>query len=527
MLGSSLYVGVAALTGELLAQGSVPGGQTGGPVAETQYGKVRGVDWRGVSVFRGIPYGGPTEGAARFLPPVKPASWKGIRDATENGPRCIQTSHTMYSDPETGPYFRGSTNRDELAQETNSENCLVLNVLTPGLRGKRPVLIYIHGGGYSNLSSQIVVFGDALPREEDVVLVGINHRLSAFGYLYLGGLSSKYEVGNPGQLDLVLALEWIRDNIAHFGGDPGKVTLFGVSGGGGKLNTLMAMPSARGLFHRGIVESGSDLRIPDKDRATETAKTLLSKLGLAESQVDELQKVSAQKLYDISVTLRGLGPVVDGHTVPNQIWDPTAPAMSAQIPLIIGNCKDESTLFSTQNEELFHLDDAGMRKRLIQAGIAESALDPLLAVYHRDHPKDSPSDIYFRISTDRGARWNAVKQAELQIAQGKANVYLYSFVWEPPVAGGKYKAFHTSEHPLTMRIVLFPQSDQLSKQISGAWVAFARHGNPNGPGLPDWPAYTTSERATMVFDAPKSQAIYDPDRDERLMLLNMPTRRLL
>jgi len=530
LLRNSISVGAAALMGGPFAEDVLArGGAATGPVAQTRYGKVRGVDWEGVKVFRGIPYGGPTEGTARFLPPSRPASWTGIREAIENGPRCVQGSGRLYSDPEIGPYFLGLTPRPGISDEKSSENCLVMNVLTPGLKGKRPILIYIHGGGYSNLSSQIVVFGDALPREEDVVLMGINHRLSAFGYLYLGGLSEKYAVGNVGQLDLVLALEWVRDNAAHFGGDPRNITLFGVSGGGGKLNTLMAMPSAKGLFHRAIVESGSMLDAQDNVAATEIAKALLARLGLAENQVDELQNVPAEKLYMATEAhgARPVGPVVDGHTVPQQVWDPTAPEISADIPLIIGNCQDEATLFVRDDEELFHLDEAGLRDRLVKAGLPVSTIDPLLAAYHRDHPQDTPSDIYFRISTDRGARWNGVRQAELQIAQGKAKVYLYDFVWAPPLAGGKYKAFHTAEHPLSMRIVRYPESEQLSKQISGAWVAFARDGSPNRKGLPDWPAYSTKDRSVMFFDAGKSQALNDPDREERQMLLDWPTRHLL
>lgn len=528
-LQGSLSVGLTPLLGgPLLSRALAAGGPGKAPVAETQYGKVRGVEWNGVRVFRGVPYGGPVDGAARFLPPTHPEAWTGIRDATQNGPREVQAAGKMYSDPEIGPYFRGGPDKDDLADEKSSENCLVLNILTPGLKGRRPVLIYIHGGGYSNLSSQIVVFGDALPREEDVVLMGINHRLSAFGYLYLGGLSEKYAVGNAGQLDLVMALEWVRDNIAHFGGDPGNVTLFGVSGGGGKLNTLMAMPAAKGLFHRAIIESGSDLHAADKDAATQSAKVVMERLGLSPSQLDELQRIPAYDLYE-AAEKRGsrMGPVVDGHTVPQQTWDPAAPEISAGIPLIIGNCQDEATLFSKQEKELFHLDEAGLRDRILKSGIPAPTADSLLAAYHRDHPQESPSDLYFRIWTDRGARWNAVRQAELKLAQGKAPVYLYSFNWAPPVADGRYRAFHTAEHPLTMRIVCYPQSEQLSKQISGAWVAFARHGNPNRRGLPLWPAYSTAERGTMVFNVPTSGAVNDPDRDERQILVDWPSRRLL
>jgi para-nitrobenzyl esterase len=204
-----------------------------------------------------------------------------------------------------------------------------------------------------------------------------------------------------------------------------------------------------------------------------------------------------------------------------------APTISADIPLIIGNCKDEGTLFSKQDGELFRLDEAGLRDRILKAGIPADVVGPLLAAYHRDHPNDTPSDVYFRISTDRGARWNTVRQAELKIAQHKAKAYVYYFEWEPPIAGGKYKAFHTAEHPLSLRLVRYPESEQLSKHISGAWVAFARHGTPNRQGLPEWPAYSTTERATMVFDGHKNKPVNDPDREERLMLLNWPTNRLL
>jgi para-nitrobenzyl esterase len=195
--------------------------------------------------------------------------------------------------------------------------------------------------------------------------------------------------------------------------------------------------------------------------------------------------------------------------------------------MIIGCCKDESTLFSMNDHALFQLDHRSLRDRVLKAGIPESEADKLLADYRRDHPKDSPTDIWFRLSTDRGARWNAVKQAELKLEQGKGDVYMYYFAWNTPCAEGKIKAFHTAELPLAMRLVRYPEAEQLSKQISGAWAAFARYGIPRHSGLPAWPRYTMGERATIIFDAPRSEVVNDPDRDERHLLRNRPSRGLV
>jgi para-nitrobenzyl esterase len=495
--------------------------------AETQYGRVRGTEVNGVTVFRGIPYGGPTAGTARFLPPVLPQKWSGVRDSTATGPRCVQNPGNIFLNPLIGEYFGGGRpDRVELAQQSDSENCLVLNVLTPGLRGARPVMVYIHGGGFSGGSSVLTLYGDRHVREQDIVLVGVNHRLNVFGYTYLGGLSDKYAVGNSGQLDLIAALEWVRDNIANFGGDPKNVTIFGESGGGEKISTLMAMPGAKGLFHKACVQSGSMLRAGDADAATKNARDLLSKLGV--NKVEELQNVPAVDLLKASSGTgpMGLGPVVDGHSLPHQTWDPKAPEISAGIPMIIGNCKDESSLFSMGNPSLYSLDEAGLCAALVKSGLPEAKLDGLLALYHRDHPKESSSDLYFRISSDRGARRNAAKQAELQLTNGNAGVYIYYFEWNTPLAEGKLRAFHTADLPLEMRLVRYPESEQLSKQLSGAWAAFARNGNPSQKGLP-WPAYTTAQRATMIFDAVGTKAVNDPDRDERMMLKDLPPGGLL
>lgn len=514
--------------GVLLAGSSVRAraAATVSPVAETAYGHVRGGTVRGVHIFRGIPYGGPTEGAGRFMPPSKPAKWAGVRDTTVTGPRCIQGEGNLFLSPIIGEYFGGGrADRVELARQIDSENCLVLNVLTPGLRGKRPVMVYIHGGGLTSGSSLLTLYGDGLPREQDVVVVGVNHRLNVFGYTYLGGLSSKYAVGNVGQLDLIAALEWVRDNIEQFGGDPARVMVFGESGGGAKVSALLAMPAAKGLFHRASVQSGSSLRAGTAEAGTESARKLLANLGLKENQVDELQNVPADKLF-AAARGRGTGGgmVVDGHSIPQQTWDPKAPEVSAAVPMLVGDDKDESTLFSLNNETLFSLDDAGLRASLVKAGIAEGDLDPLLTIYRRDHPAETPTDLYFRISTDRGARRNAIRQAELKAEQGKANVYMWYCQWNTPLGEGKLKikSFHTCDLPLTMRLVRFPESEQLSRQLSGAWAAFARTGSPSQKGLP-WPAYNLAERATMIFDGPKSDVVKDPDRDERLLVRDRPS----
>jgi len=528
---NALRGGSAALAG-LATRDSAFGAGTSSPVVETRDGRLRGVSAGGVTMFKSVPYGGPVDGAGRFMPPSKPAKWAGIRDCTKPGPRCIQghpgqpPGFLTPGSGVVGSYMCGGKQSPDVLLEDESENCLFLNVVTPGLKGKRPVIVYIHGGGYANLSGLQTLLAGAHTRENDIVLVGINHRLNVFGYTYLGGLSEKYAVGNPGQLDLVLALEWIHDNVAHFGGDPHNVTVWGDSGGGGKICALMAMPAAKGLFHKAIVSSGSALRAGDAERSAASAKALLAKFGLTEKQVDELQKIPAEKLH--AAGGGGGGPVVDGHSIPQQTWDPKAPEVSASVPMIIGHCTNEtSVMAAATHDELLNLDEAALPGRLASARIPEADVASLLALYRRDHPQDPPSGLYFRILADRGAGRNAVTQAELKIEQGKASVYIYQFDWATPLYGGKLRAFHTAEMPLAMRIVLYPEAEELSKQISAAYAAFARTGNPSHHGIPEWPAYTIAKRATMFWDVPKCTVANDPDPEERVFLKKYPPGGLL
>jgi len=372
-----------------------------------------------------------------------------------------------------------------------------------------------------------------------VVIVGLNHRLNVFGYLYLAELGgAKYaDSGNVGMLDIVLALEWVRDNIAHFGGDPANVTIFGESGGGAKVSTLMAMPPAKGLFHKAIVESGSMLKATSREDANKAAEKLVAKLGVTPDHIDDLQKLPMEKLLDAMRSLTGpnairLGPVVDGRSLPRNPFDPDAPAQSADVPMLIGtNGTESSLLLGLSDPALFSLNEADMRARLktYLHPDDDAKLDSIIALYEKDRPGATPSEIYFAVTTDRMMRMNAIAQAERKVAQGAAPAYMYIFAWRTPVLGGKLR----SPHGIELAFV-FDNTDKtvglngsapdvavLADKVSGAWAAFAHSGNPGTSALPHWPAYDTQSRATMVFND-ECKLENDPGRDERLALSTLP-----
>lgn len=517
VLGSTLQTAHAAAKAD-----------AGGPVAETTAGKVRGVRQDKVYAFQGVPYGASTEGAGRFLPPAKPRAWSGVREALELGPASPQTPSNLI--PE-------SMAQQPKSDASGTEDCLHLNVWTTGLSGKRPVMVWYHGGGYSAGSANWAMYNGAnLAAKQDVVVVTVNHRLNVFGYLYLAELGGeKYAASsNVGMLDLVASLEWVRDNIAAFGGDPANVTIFGQSGGGGKVSTLLAMPAAQGLFHRAIAMSGSNLRGVPRDRATEGAAAFMAKLGLKPKQVDELQKLPQAQLLQAMRGVSGLtlSPVVDGRTLPEGPFDPAAPSVSAGVPFLIGSTETEITW--NNNVKFDPLDDAALHSRLAESlRIDTAAADRLISVYRKGRPQASNLDLFFIISTDTSNfRTGTDTEAERKAALGKAPVYKYYFQWYSPVRDGKLRSYHTLDIPFVFENVDIAQSMvgagqeryALADKMSGAWAAFARSGNPNHKGLPKWEPFQETQRATMIFNN-ECKAANDPYRDERLARKDLKSER--
>jgi para-nitrobenzyl esterase len=499
-------------------------------VAETSAGKVRGVlseDFKDITIFKGIPYGGTTAGQNRFMPPTKPAPWSGTRDALAYGPSAPQTVRTATAPP-------GSPGE--------SEDCLVLNVFTPALGGgrNRPVMVWLHGGGFSSGSgSGRILDGTHLAHASDVVVVTINHRLNVFGATYLGeAAGSDFALsGGVGMLDIVAALQWVRDNIDRFGGDPNLVTIFGQSGGGRKVATLMSMPSAVGLFRRAIIESGAVLRLTTREDAAHATALLLGELGLKPGQARELQNVPVARLLAANAAVvskfpsrepggTANSPTIDGKALPAHPWDPAAPALSAGIPLLIGFARTEETLYDRPTPETLALDEAGLTERVARRLGGDPARVPLVIdAFRKAHPDGTPWDLFILIATDHPRGTYSRELAKRKADQRGAPAFAYRFDWETPEGGGHMRSPHTIEIPFVFNnikiagplISKMPEAYTLADKVSAAWVAFARTGDPNTPGLPRWPAYSARLRDTMLFNN-KSRVEQDPDHGPRLVM---------
>lgn len=499
-------------------------------VTETHRGKVRGALEDGIKVFKGIPYAASTAGLNRFHPPRPAKNWTGVRDAIAYGPMCPQL-----------PAARASYAASWTTDKEASEDCLVLNVWTPALydQRKRPVMVWLHGGGFSAGSgSRNVYDGTRLCQRGDVVVVTVNHRLNVFGFLYLGRLgSSEYaESGNAGMLDLIAALHWVHENIMAFGGDPANVTIFGQSGGGAKVSTLLAMPQARGLFHKAIVQSGSHLEGLTPAEATKHALAFLSAVDVKPTELQRLARLPPDKLVaGLKTVMQAPGPkpnyspVVDGIVLPKGPWQPDAPAVSAAIPMIVGTTGTETTtLLASHAPEDFHMDEATLTSRL-GAWIPEKEIPVIVAGFRRIMPSASPSGLYFAITADRRVRQQAWAQAERKAAQGGAPVWLYELDWKTPVDGGKWGSPHLLDVPLVFDNVARsaalvgagPEPQILADQMSATWIAFARNGSPDNGAIPKWPPFSSATRATMVFDR-ESRVMDDFRGDERRLLASLP-----
>ena len=505
-------------------------------VTNTESGKVRGYTHNGIFTYKGIPYAQ----AERFMAPTKTKPWTGVRSSMTYGPVAPLLDPTTSTQDEGEFVFHhdwGYTN----------ENCLVLNVWTPSINDgkKRPVMFWIHGGGFTAGSSQELPSydGENLSKKGDVVVVSINHRLNILGFLDLSAYGDKYKgSANLSVLDMKAALEWVKANVSNFGGDPNNVTIFGQSGGGAKVNTLMAMPSAKGLFHKAINQSGSfRTAMLEKSETQDIATEVLNALGLKANQVDSLQKVPFEQLSiagkkALSVVAAKMkaagkpvigfglswGPSRDGEVLPYQLFSKEAFELSKNIPLMLGTTKNEFTPFA--NMAMSDATAAQVNEQIKKT--YKDKADAYIAAVKKAYPMDTkPLDL---ISVDAMFRPGAVVQAnEKSAVAGGAPVYMYLFTWQSPVLDGKFKAVHCMEIPFVFNNIARceemtggkPDAYVLADKMSQAWINFARSGNPNHKGLPVWAAYNAKNTATMHFD---NTCVVKPQMDKELFSLLAP-----
>jgi len=487
------------------------------PIARVRSGRIAGQTEHGIHFFRGIPYGADTA-PRRFQSALQEVPWRGVREAHNYGSAA----------PQAG------------AEGPGSEDCLYLNVWTPALRdgGKRPVLVYIHGGAFNNGSGSDPLYdGNHLSQRGDVVVITLNHRLNLFGYLYLAQLGGEAfaDSGNVGQLDLIQALQWVRQHATEFGGDAGNVTVFGQSGGGAKIATLMAMPAARGLFHRAWTMSGQQVTAAGPRAASQRAQLVLDHFHVDADALRSMpmeQLLQAIKIHDPSLmesTNLYLGPVLDSHVLPSHPFWPEAPAQSADIPMVIGNTHDETRAFLGHDPANFELDWDDLPARLEKQQYVDILPPAVIAKYRQLYPHYTPSEVFFAATT-AGRSWRgAVEELEARARQS-APTWAYELDWyDHHGDAAKLRAFHTLDIPLVFHNPSQPGSRtgdsdeaiQVADVMSDALLSLARHGDPNHKGLPHWASYSLSQRQTMLFDT-ETRQVNDPRGAERRFYAQVP-----
>lgn len=502
-------------------------------VANTQYGKVRGYILHNLYQFKGIPYGANTTGKNRFMPPQEPEPWDGVRLALNYGDMAPQA--IIYDrSPESAAGFVDNWNFFN-----SSEDCLRLNVWTPGLDAKkRPVLVYFHGGGFFNGSAieQDGYSGEGLASYGDVVVCSVNHRLNAFGFTDLAKVGGeKYaHSGNVGILDLIAALKWVHNNISNFGGDPGNVTIMGQSGGGAKVSIVAAMPAAKGLVHKAVALSGNSIRAADKEQAEALGEFVLKEAGLKPSEIDKLQEMPWEEYYELANAAAakfnkqrggrgrgGFSPVGDGLDIPAGTFFDPADESIPNIPMIYCSVKHEGNP-NRNNPELENvtLDDVVER---MTPNYGEHARE-VVEAYAKSFPECRPIEIWALLT---GVRTNIVRSANTKYQQG-APVYVAWFGWQPPLFDGRLRSFHCLDicfwlHNTDIMLTHTgggARPRALSDKMSDALVAFMRTGDPNCKSLPAWPKYTPEKGEVMVLDD-TCVAMNDPDRPARQVIENL------
>lgn len=504
-------------------------------VAQTANGKVAGYIQDGVTIFKGIPYAK----ANRFEAPVQADSWEGIRSCRQYGPVSPQGARSGWANDEIAFAFNWNDG-------VQGEDCLRLNVWTPALDSrKRPVMVWLHGGGYSAGSGQELPSydGTSLAFAEDVVVVSINHRLNVLGFLDLSAYGETYaKSANAGLLDIVASLKWVRDNIAAFGGDPSNVTIFGQSGGGGKVTTLLATPCAKGLFHKAIVQSGSMLRTMESKYSRKIGIATVRNLGLDASSIDKISEVPYGELLaagekaiaqvkaeadrdGVASFIFGWAPTVDGSVLPSQPFDPQAPAISAEIPMIIGTTRHEFSMTTYVPA----LRNAGREEVIgILKGRYGEGTERFLELFAKAYPGSKPADM---LDADFVFRPGAIEQALRKSLQGAAPVYMYMFNWESPVLDGILRSTHCMEIPFVFNNADRhasmtgggAQAMELASKMSHCWAEFARCGKPSAEGLPEWEPFEAEKRAVMFFDNTCKMS-YSHDKELMDFIRRYPTR---